>query len=239
MSAIVYRSTDLIVSRLYCTRTSNELLLRTVNLKTASPCLTIDPSSIKRYQSSSSNGQNVTKDKKASHEQLLYLENRVVDHAPEFFKTNHIFDIYTNDIIFIDNIRNKRSKGLLVYKLHVNLYKSYSSLRYHSVRLELLSIAKDPDESLLRFRWRLVATPFPLWSLIINIMMKRRFEYELKESWTDHISTMHVNSDGLVHCHVCDNFDVDIDEKSIKQIIKNKFVRKMNLGNLSSRSPQP
>lgn len=37
------------------------------------------------------------------------------------------------------------------------------------------------------------------------------------DEWKDGISTMYVNKDGKIYCHVCDNIDVDTDDLDNKQ----------------------
>lgn len=155
-------------------------------------------------------------DTKASLDQLVKLEAILANHLPRFFIEPHPLKIYTQDVLLIDNIRGRRVQGLTKYGLHISLVKFYSLLRYNSVKLELLNLVKHPEESCIKIRWRVVTKP----GLIRYLTLFGGFKS--LGDWRDGISTMHVNKDGKIHCHVCDNIELDETGKE-KQSIKNPF----------------
>lgn len=196
-------------------------MVRLASLQSASNRLT---PTICRLFSLTNNAANKIIDKtedRASPEQLALLEKKLVDHLPRFFICPHPFKIYTQDVIFIDNIRNLKSQGLAMYAAHVALFKIYHHLRYSSKKLELLNLVKNPEESYIRIRWRIASTPGLLGSLV----HVGKFKLKAGEKWKDGISTMLVNKDGLIYRHVCDNIDVETNETNAtnkqKQSVKN------------------
>lgn len=145
---------------------------------------------------------------KASPEQLALMEKKLVEHLPDFFKGHHMFSLYTKDVMLVDNIRNLKTQGLSSYATQVALIKIYYHMRYSSKKLELLNLVKNPEESYIRVRWRIVTTPGQLGTLLYV----GAFKLKAGEKWKDGISTFHVNQNGLIYCHVCDNIDVDTNE---------------------------
>lgn len=157
---------------------------------------------------------------KASLEQLTQLEQEFAAELPKFFNKSHNLTLYTKDIVFIDNTRNLKTQGINQYVLQLYMIKFYYNLRYTSIKVELLNLVKNPEESYLRIRWRVVTKPGLLKTFLL---LHKLFN---TESWRDGISTMHVNSDGKIYCHVCDNIDVNTDDIKEKQksSVKNPLV---------------
>lgn len=157
---------------------------------------------------------------KASSEQLALLADKLVYHLPRFFTSPHPFNLYTKDVIFIDNVRYIRIEGLSKYAFRLALIKIYYALSYTSVKVELLNLVKHPEESCIKIRWRAITRPGHLW-FILNF-----YKYHSHKEWKDGISTMHVNKDGRIYCHICDNIDVETDDTEIKKTIKSPLVSK-------------
>lgn len=142
---------------------------------------------------------------KASPQQLAFLEDHLAAQLPKFFSTPHPIYCYSNDIKLIDNIRGVRVQGITNYALQIGLIKIYHLFRYASVKVELLNLVKNHEESLIRIRWRIVTKPGLLYFMIFF------WKYHQNDRWTDGISTMHVNSEGKIYCHICDNIDIETD----------------------------
>jgi hypothetical protein len=157
---------------------------------------------------------------KASLEQLTRVADIMTGHLPKFLTTPHPFQIYSKDIVFIDNIRSKRVQGLGQYALQVGITKLYFTIRYSSTRMELLNLVKDPEESCVKIRWRFVSKP----GLIRFILFPFRFHSD--EIWTDGISSFYVNTEGKIYCHVCDNIDHEEDTRNVEKVVKNPLVSK-------------
>lgn len=155
---------------------------------------------------------NKNNDNRASLAQLVELEQKLLHTLPYFFSKPHVLSIYAKDIVFVDNIRNVRTQGLNSYVLQIYLIKFYYALRYSSVKLELLNLVKHPDESYLRVRWRIVKRPGLIFTYFNSF---RVFTEPAKnfDRWKDGISTFHVNNQGKIYCHICDNIDVGTDDR--------------------------
>lgn len=185
------------------------------------PCLSY------RFLSSSSANKPTNDSEKASPAQLAHLEDKLVHHLPYIFNHPHLFDLYSKDIIFIDNIRKIKTQGLSQYALQVYLFKIYHNVRYMSAKLELLNLVKHPEESYIKIRWRIVTKPGltrSVFSMFKNLQLINKLE-----KWNDGISTMHVNNKGKIYCHVCDKIDVDdADDMNLKakQTLKNPLVNR-------------
>lgn len=156
------------------------------------------------------NASAANNDNKASPDQLTALENKLANELPRFFVRPHNYSLYTKDLVFIDNTRNVRTEGITQYILRTQMIKIYYGLRYTSIRVELLNLVKNPEESYLRIRWRIITKPGMFKTLILLFSTKKA------DNWKDGISTMHVNKDGKIYCHVCDNIDVDTDDIEAK-----------------------
>lgn len=163
-----------------------------------------------RFLSSSTNNTNNNVSNKASPAQLVQLEEILLRQLPYVFNRPHTFDIYTKDLVFVDNIRNIKTRGIVSYALQINLIKFYYSLRYSSVKLELLNLVKHPDESYIRIRWRIVKKPGIILSYLFVWKIAKSFSK--LERWKDGISTLHINNQGKIYCHICDNIDVGTDD---------------------------
>lgn len=161
-------------------------------------------------------------DNKASLEQLITLEGKLAAELPKFFTKPHNFSLYTRNVVFIDNTRNIKTEGINLYFLQLQLIKMYHNVRYSSLKVELLNLVKNPEESYLRIRWRIITRPGLLKTALLI------FKAKVGEEWRDGISTMHVDKDGKIYCHVCDNIDVDTDDRSAKEksSVKNPLVNR-------------
>lgn len=163
-----------------------------------------------RFLSSSTSNTNTGNNNKASLAQLAQLEKKLLLQLPHVFGKPHDLGMYTKDIVFVDNIRNIKTRGILTYALQLNLLRYYFSIRYSSVTLELLNLVKHPDESYIRVRWRIIKKPGIIASFLFVWKFAKSFQ-EL-DRWRDGISTMHVNNQGKIYCHICDNIDVGTDD---------------------------
>lgn len=162
--------------------------------------------------------KDIVNNSKASPEQLTLVANQLVHHLPRFFSQPHPFDLYTKDIVFIDNIRSMRIQGASQYALQIALIKLYHNIRYTSVKAELLNLVKYPEESCIKIRWRIITKPGIIQFILFF------YKFHSIEKWKDGISTMHVNKEGKIYCHVCDNIDVETDDIKIKKVVKNPLV---------------
>lgn len=170
----------------------------------------VDPSSSNRNNSNSNDDElqikKLDKDQRATMEQLTELEARVQEEGRNFFQKTLNSSYYTKDLLFINNIRNIRTTNLAQYVMQINLVKAYYAINYTTTRCELLNLVKNPEESYIRIRWRFISRP-GLFRIVLTF-----WKFIEHEKWTDGISTLYVNRDGKVYCHVCDTIDVDLND---------------------------
>ena len=156
---------------------------------------------------------------KASLEQMTQVADALTHHMPKFFVETHKFELYTNDIIFINNIRSRRVQGMSRYVFEINFVKLYFGLRYSATKLELLNLVKNPEEACVKVRWRFVSKPGLFRAALAP------FKFISNETWTDGISSFYVNADGKIYCHVCDSIDVEEDSRGkVKKVVRNPLV---------------
>lgn len=150
--------------------------------------------------------------KKANQSQLYNIEQALLTHVPKFFTYSHPFGYYHNDIVFIDNIRGVKLQGLSRYALRISLVKYFFIVRYSQNRMELLNLVKNSEESFIKVRWRIKSKP----------VLKT---YLGKEIWTDGISTFHVDNNGKICSHICDNVQTDTDESLVFKRINDTLIK--------------
>ena len=163
-------------------------------------------------------GDPLNKENKASLEQLNLIADVLVKHLPRFFTSPHPLHLYTKEVVLIDNIRSTRIQGLPQYALKLYLVRLYFNLRYTRSRVEVLNLVKHLEESCIKVRWRVVSKP-GLMQFILFF-----YKFHSTEIWTDGLSTMHVNKEGKIYCHVCDNIDVEKDDIKVKKEAKNPLI---------------
>lgn len=155
-------------------------------------------------------GNNI--DKKASNEQLYNIEQALLERVPKFFTQAHPSAYYSNEIVFIDNIRGFKTTGLTKYIFRINLIKSYFTIRYSQNSMELLNLVKSPEESLIKVRWRIKS----------KAVLKT---YLGKETWRDGISTFYVDQQGKICSHICDNVQLDAKENLVFKQLKDTLIK--------------
>lgn len=160
----------------------------------------------------SDNSGKTTDDGKANQAQLYNIELALQEHVPKFFSYSHPYGYYSSDMVFNDNIRGVKLQGLTKYATRINLIKIYFTLRYSSNRMELLNLVKNPEESFIKVRWRIKSKP----------VFKT---YLGKEIWNDGISTFHVNSNGKICSHICDNVQTDTKESLVFKRINDTLIK--------------
>lgn len=161
---------------------------------------------------------NVDKNNKASLGQLDELAKIMTSLLPRFLVAPHPFNLYSKDMVFINNIRSIRVKGIGPYAVQVTSTKLYLNFKYSRTKLQLLNLVKNPEESSIKIRWRLVSKPGVIRFILFF------YKFHETEEWKDGISTFYVNKEGKIYCHVCDNIDIEEDKSTLKKSIKNPLV---------------
>lgn len=193
------------------------IIARTLATRTSYRCLYT--SAFRPMAATQTNQKNQTESQKASPQKLAEAENRIQTHANLFFQVSHPMKFYTKDVIYIDNIRGVKSRGFINYYMQMKLIQLYHNIRYSSSNLEILNLVKYPEESFIKIRWRIISRRGVI-AIALNASGVKKLGREL---WKDGISTFHVNEEGLIHSHICDNVDRGLDETD-KSTLKNPIV---------------
>uniref|UniRef100_A0A3Q2QUS0 Si:ch211-215a10.4 n=1 Tax=Fundulus heteroclitus TaxID=8078 RepID=A0A3Q2QUS0_FUNHE len=129
-------------------------------------------------------------------EKLAMMYERLRLELPNFFMTNHDYTMYSNDVEFINGLLNIRSRGLLVYRLTLSLWRFLSLCYYAEARLDVLKLTKHIEDGTIKARWRIKGLPFH--SFLLRFYQKDKSH--LYRSY-DAFSTFYIGHDGLIHCH--------------------------------------
>lgn len=122
-------------------------------------------------------------------------------------------DIYANDIIFEDNIRNVKIIGRSNYLFEFSLMRLKSALLYAHVRVNILKMTQHVEEGTIKVRWNVqgVSNLLMLKKLFnpsfINFLFRPDESSEnerVSVSLYDGFSIFYINGDGLVQKHLAD-----------------------------------
>ncbi|MEQ2281315.1 hypothetical protein AMECASPLE_028976, partial [Ameca splendens] len=110
--------------------------------------------------------------------------------------TNHDYTMYSNDVEFINGLINIKTRGLVVYRFTLSLWRLLSLCYYAEARLDVLKLTKHMEDRTIKARWRIKGLPFH--SLLLRFY--RKDKSHLYRSY-DAFSTFYIGHDGLIHCH--------------------------------------
>ncbi|XP_061616945.1 uncharacterized protein C6orf136 homolog isoform X1 [Phyllopteryx taeniolatus] len=129
-------------------------------------------------------------------QKLAIAYERLRSELPNFFRKNHDYTMYSNDIEFINGLLNTKTRGRVVYQLTLSLWRLMCLLYFADARLEVLKLTKHMEDGTIKARWRVRGLPF----LTLMLRFYRKDKSHLYRSY-DAFSTFYIGHDGLVHCH--------------------------------------
>ncbi|KAF3430780.1 hypothetical protein E2986_00346 [Frieseomelitta varia] len=145
---------------------------------------------------------------------------------PLLFIKQMNYEIYTQDVVFINNIRGTTSVGIAQYFKQITLLKIIGHLKYAFVKLEVLKMTMHPEDNSIKVRWRIVGISgtrvfLTFWKIKV---WNTKEKTDNAAAWYDGFSTFYVNNDGKIFKHIVDKTmpDQDIAEK-IKTPIETKL----------------
>lgn len=129
-------------------------------------------------------------------EKLALMYERLRIELPNFFLKGHDYSMYSNDVEFINGLVNVHTRGRLLYKLGLSLWRLLGLCYYAEARLEVLKLTKHAEDATIKARWRVNGMPFH------NICLRfyRKDKSQLYRSY-DAFSTFYIGHDGLIRCH--------------------------------------
>jgi len=167
------------------------------------------------YSSDEQNDKNKDVSSKPSLEQLELVKSTLVTCLPKLFFEPHPYStLYTQDLLFIDNIRNVRTTTIAQYLMNISMLKILAHLRYQYVKLEVLRATTHPEDGTVRVRWRIIGRNSAFKIFFTPWKLNRQ-----AEDWHDGFSVFHVRgSDTRVYQHVCDKVIPDDGEKATSKV---------------------
>ncbi|XP_060721635.1 uncharacterized protein C6orf136 homolog [Tachysurus vachellii] len=125
---------------------------------------------------------------------LMYEKLRI--ELPSFFLKNHDYSMYSNNMEFINDLLNMKSRGRVAYQLTLALWRLMCLCYYADARLEVLKLTKHPEDNSIKARWRVKGLPFH--TLFLRFYKKDKSQFYRT---FDAFSTFYLGSDGLIHVH--------------------------------------
>lgn len=140
-------------------------------------------------------GEHIESDREGE-EKLALMYERLRIELPRFFMTNHDYSMYSNDVEFINGLINIKTRGRVMYRLTLSLWRLLCLCYYAEARLDVLKLTKHIEDGTIKARWRIRGLPFH--SLLLRFY--RKDKSHLYRSY-DAFSTFYIGHDGFIHCH--------------------------------------
>ncbi|XP_076628082.1 uncharacterized protein LOC143345133 [Colletes latitarsis] len=192
------------------------------------------------YTELSPNEQSVNKkaspeDHKPSEAQLQHVFDTLSKELPSLFIKTMDYGMYTQDVVFINNIRGTSTTGIVNYIKQIAFLKIVGHIKFAYVKFDILKITMHPEDSSIKVRWRIIGITgthifLQFWRLKI---WKMKQHIRDQQSWYDGFSTFYVNNDGKIFKHVVDKMMPDQDGYT-KTSIEAKLALFSSLLNLDS-----
>ena len=136
---------------------------------------------------------------------------------PLLFVKQLDYGIYTQDLVFVNNIRGTTSVGIQHYFKQIAFLKIIGHLKYAFVKFEVLKMTMHPEDNSIKVRWRIVGISgtrvfLTFWKIK---MWNSKEQVDNTPAWYDGFSTFYVNNDGKVFKHIVDKTmpDQNVTEK--------------------------
>ncbi|XP_006276671.1 uncharacterized protein C6orf136 homolog [Alligator mississippiensis] len=132
-------------------------------------------------------------------EHLAIMYERLHHELPNFFLKKQNYQIYSEDVEFINEILHMRTRGRIIYQLLLILCRFVAWNYFANLRMEVLKLTQHPENWSIQARWRITGLPF-------HIFMLHFYKKDKKELYRtyDAYSTFFLNSQGLIRCHKID-----------------------------------
>ncbi|XP_018342511.1 PREDICTED: uncharacterized protein LOC108748718 [Trachymyrmex septentrionalis] len=176
---------------------------------------------------------------KPSQEQLQSVVDCLSQDLPKLFVKPLNISIYTDDLVFINNIRGITTRGLNNYIKQYMLLRMIGHMKFAHVKLDIIKITMHPENDTVQVRWRIQGVTG--WK-VFTIFWKYKF-WRIKDAintnhdvWYDGFSIFYVNANGKVYKHIADKMMPDQDTITKKEDLRiaPKLALFTNLANIFS-----
>ncbi|CAK9810446.1 Uncharacterized protein C6orf136 homolog [Anthophora plagiata] len=167
-----------------------------------------------------------SEDRNSPETELQTIFNILSEELPHLFVKPMNYAVYTNDLIFVNNIKGTTTTGLHHYVKQIGLLKIIGHFKYAYIKLEILKMTMHPEDSSIKVRWRIVGiSGTRLFLTFWKFKLWNSKEYiQDATSWYDGFSTFYVNNDSKIFKHVVDKMMPDEDTKEkVKTPIETKL----------------
>ncbi|XP_043491959.1 uncharacterized protein LOC122517566 [Polistes fuscatus] len=146
-----------------------------------------------------------------SKEQLELVFTSLRNDLPNFFVKTLDYTIYSENLIFINNIKGLETKGIFNYMKQITFIRTIGHLKFAYIKLDVLKITIDPDDDTIKVRWRIsgitgLRALFTIWKFKFWRIKEALSDAEV---WYDGFSTYYVGADGKIYKHVMDKLMPD------------------------------
>lgn len=167
---------------------------------------------VSNYKYISSNIDKQTNTGHPTPEQLQTVHDELVDDLPYILSRPQKISLYSNEMIFEDNIRGLKIIGRNNYFIHFALLRIKTAFLFAYIQLNILKITQHPQEGTIKVRWQIsgmsgLMTIKNLFRLNIFTIFFSREKALNKASglkYYDGFSIFYVNGDGLIFKHLCE-----------------------------------
>ncbi|XP_011056409.1 PREDICTED: uncharacterized protein LOC105147229 isoform X2 [Acromyrmex echinatior] len=160
---------------------------------------------------------------KPSQEQLQSIVDCLSQDLPKLFVKPLNTSIYTDDLVFINNIRGVTTRGLNNYVKQLILLRIIGHMKFAYVKLDIIKITMHPESDTVQVRWRIRGVTG--WN-VFTMFWKYKF-WKIQDAistnrdiWYDGFSTFYVNANGKIYKHIADKMMPDQDTITKKEDLR-------------------
>jgi len=162
------------------------------------------------------------KDDKDPKANLELISDRLTQDLTNIFMKRQNWSIYRKDLVFQDTSRGIKIVGLQKYQLYINLLRMLAHMRFVYVRMTLLSVSKDEDESCVEIRWSIVGLGFLKFCIryFPDKLWEKNSMERLSPSYLDGYSIFYVDGNNKIYRHNLHSIMSDKDKEEIKSPVQ-------------------
>ncbi|XP_043940428.1 uncharacterized protein C6orf136 homolog [Protopterus annectens] len=139
------------------------------------------------------------KNEPSMEEHLAVMYEKLRIELPNFFLKTHNYDIYSQDVEFINGFLHMKTRGRVMYQFALTLSRFLAWNYFIDIKMEVLKLTQHSENWTIQARWRITGLPFHV--LLLRFYKRDRTElYRMYDAY----STFFLGSDGLIHCHKVD-----------------------------------
>ncbi|KAK9405888.1 hypothetical protein NXF25_004662 [Crotalus adamanteus] len=128
-------------------------------------------------------------------EHLEVMQQKLREELPAFFLKSHDYEMYSQDVEFINEILHLKTRGLTIYRMAVVLCRFVAWNYFIHMHLEVMKVTQHPENWSIQVRWRIRGLPFHIF--LMRFFRNKPEFYRIYDAY----STFFLNPQGLIKCH--------------------------------------